>query len=250
MSRAGIYQKAVSAVAYFRDFAMERLRAGAPRVCVLGEIDFGNDDRALDEWRRYEALLNHAMSSFPLWSLCAYDTRTVGESALATGEVTHPYLRRDGVQAPNPVQVDPAELLRTADAEATPQPEHDPAVTIPEVFSLGELHRQVERVLATVGLGDEVVDDLVMAVHEVAINGLRHGRPPVTVRVWTAPERVQCAVTDRGAGFDDPFAGYVRGAGDELPEGKFGLWLARQLCDEVVMGRTPEGFTTRLVLDL
>jgi anti-sigma regulatory factor (Ser/Thr protein kinase) len=95
-----------------------------------------------------------------------------------------------------------------------------------------------------------MVEDLVMAVHEVAINGLRHGRPPVTVRLWAAPERVQCAVTDGGPGFEDPFAGYVRGGGDELPEGRFGLWLARQLCDEVVMARTPEGFTTRLVVDL
>ena len=39
-----------------------------------------------------------------------------------------------------------------------------------------------------------------MAVHEVVANGLRHGEPPVTVRVWFARGRVVCTVTDRGAG--------------------------------------------------
>jgi len=77
---------------------------------------------------------------------------------------------------------------------------------------------------------------------------VRHGEPPVTVRAWLAPGRVVCTVTDRGAGFDDPFAGYLRGTGEEIPEGQFGLWLARQLCHEVVMSRTPEGFTARLVM--
>jgi anti-sigma regulatory factor (Ser/Thr protein kinase) len=82
----------------------------------------------------------------------------------------------------------------------------------------------------------------------VATNGLRHGEPPVTVRAWVSPGRFVCTVTDRGAGFDDPFAGYVRGGGEDLPEGRLGLWLARQLCDEVTTSRTPEGFTARLVV--
>jgi len=41
LPRPEIYTKAVSAVAYFRDFVEERVTAGATRVCVLGEVDFG-----------------------------------------------------------------------------------------------------------------------------------------------------------------------------------------------------------------
>jgi anti-sigma regulatory factor (Ser/Thr protein kinase) len=250
MPRTEIYTKAVSAVAYFRDFVTERLGAGASRVCVLGEVDFGSDERALDEWRRYEALLNHALGPFPVWSLCGYDTRVLGDSTLAAGELTHPYLRRRGVQAPNPVPVDPSEVLRLADADRRPLPAGDPALTIPEVLDLGELHRHVAGVLRDAGIARDLVEDLVVALHEIVINGLRHGIPPVSLSLWVAPSHIECAVTDRGRGFDDPFLGYVRGDGDELPEGKFGLWLARRLCDEVVMGRSPEGFTTRVVLDL
>jgi anti-sigma regulatory factor (Ser/Thr protein kinase) len=249
LPRPEIYRKAVSAVAYFRDFVEERLTGGAARVCILGEVDFGTNGRSSDEWRRYEALLNHALSPFPLWSLCAYDTRAVGNTALTTAEMTHPYVRRDGLQAPNPDQVDAAHLLRLTDAGGTPAPGGDPALTIPEVVDLGELHRQVATFLTTLGMRPELVEDLVVAVHEVAINGLRHGRAPVSVRLWAAPGGVQCAITDAGSGFEDPLVGYVRGGGDELPEGRFGLWLARQLCDEVLMARTPEGFTIRLVVD-
>jgi len=249
LPRPEIYTKAVTAVAYFRDFVAERIGEGAARVCVLGEVDFGTDQRALDEWRRYEALLNHAVSPFPVWSLCGYDTRMLSDSALTTGEMTHPYLRRGGVQSRNPVRVDPEEVLRVTDAYHSAAPEGDPTLTIPEVLDLAELHRRVEEVLLDAGLVRESVEDLVIALHEVAINGLRHGQPPVSLDVWTAARRVECTVTDRGPGFDDPFVGYVRGGGDELPEGRFGLWLARQLCDEVVLGRTREGFTIRLVLE-
>ena len=246
LPRPQIYQKALSAVAYFRDLVHERVAAGDPRICILGEVDFGTDGRALDEWRRYEALLNHALSPFPLWSLCAYDARNLSDSVLATAELTHPYVRRNGVQAPNPVHVDPAELMRLSDAEGTLVPELEPAMTIPDVLSLSELHGALTAILAAEGMNKEQVEDVVLAVHEVAINGVRHGEPPVTLRVWLAPGRVVCTVTDRGSGFDDPFAGYVRGGGEELPEGRFGLWLTRPLCDEVVTSRTPEGFTTRL----
>jgi anti-sigma regulatory factor (Ser/Thr protein kinase) len=248
LPRPEIYQKAVTAVTYFRDFVQERVAAGGHRVCILGEVDFGTEGRALDEWRRYEALLNHAMGAFPLWSMCGYDTHVLPDTVLATAELTHPFLRREGLQAPNPAHVDPAELMRLADADGHLVPELEPAVTIPEVLELGDLHRELSLLLVSEGMDRERVEDVVIAVHEVATNGLRHGEPPVTVRAWVSPGRFVCTVTDRGAGFDDPFAGYVRGGGEDLPEGRLGLWLARQLCDEVTTSRTPEGFTARLVV--
>jgi anti-sigma regulatory factor (Ser/Thr protein kinase) len=248
LPRPEIYQKAVTAVAYFRDFVHERVKAGSRRVCILGEVDFGADSRALDEWRRYEALLNFAMTPFPLWALCGYDTGVLSDGVLATAELTHPFLCRNGVQERNTAHVDPAELIRLVDADGTLVPDVEPALTIPEILDFGDLHRQVKALLLGEGMGRERVEDVVIAVHEVATNGLRHGEPPVTLRIWLGPGRVVCTVTDRGPGFDDPFAGYVRGGGDELPEGRLGLWLARELCDEVVTSRTPEGFTTRLVV--
>jgi anti-sigma regulatory factor (Ser/Thr protein kinase) len=248
LPRPQIYTKAVTAVAYFRDFVQERVAVGRRRVWILGEVDFGTDGRALDEWRRYEALLNYAMNPFPLRSLCGYDTAALPDPVLVTGELTHPYLRRNGKQVPNPDNVDPAELMRLAHPGDELVPELEPALTIPEILDFSDVHRELRTLLIAEGMGLERVEDVVMAVHEVATNGLRHGEPPVSVRVWCDPGRVVCTVTDHGHGFDDAFAGYVRGGGEELPEGRFGLWLARQLCDEVVTTRTPEGFTARLTV--
>lgn len=243
------YQKAVTAVAYYRDFMQSRVDAGGRGVRLVGELNFGTDSGAWDEWRRFEALCNHALTPFPLWSLCAYNTEMLPDSVLATGELTHPYLRRDGLPQPNSAYVHPAELLRLTDAgDELPLPDLEPAVTMPEVSDFSGLHHELTTLLTTEGMDPELVEDVVLAVHEVTTNGLRHGAPPVTLRVWLSPGRVVCTVTDRGTGFDDPFAGYVRGGGEELPEGRFGLWLARQLCDQVVTARTPEGFTVRLVV--
>lgn len=247
LPRPEVYQKAVTAVAYYRDFMQDRVDAGSSGVCMVGQVDFGTDSRAWDEWRRFEALINHALTPFPLRTVCAYST-VLPDPVLATAELTHPYLRRDGASTANPAYVDPSELLRLPDASVGLVPDLEPAATITDVDDLSRFHRQLTTLLDGERIGRSRVQDVILAVHEVAINGLRHGRAPVTVRIWLSPGRVVCTVTDRGRGFDDPFAGYVRGAGEVLPEGRFGLWLARELCDEVVTARTPEGFTARLVI--
>jgi hypothetical protein len=67
------------------------------------------------------------------------------------------------------------------------------------------------------------------------------------VRVWATPERLLGTVTDQGGGIDDPLAGYVPARGQDPRRTGMGLWLARQLCDQLKMARTPYGFTVRLV---
>src|SRR3712207_9096862 len=77
-------------------------------------------------------------------------------------------------------------------------------------------------------------------------NALRHGRPPVDLRLWAGEKRLVCTVTDRGAGLQDPFIGYGPAHGDDLSLGGMGLWLARQLCDHVDITPTAEGVRVRL----
>jgi anti-sigma regulatory factor (Ser/Thr protein kinase) len=250
LPRREIYDKAVSAVAYYRDFMQERVDAGSRGVRLVGEVDFGADATRWDEWRRFEALCNYALPPFPLWTVCAYNTATLPDAVLATAELTHPYLRRYDGRQTNPAYVHPAELLRLPDADTALVPDLEPALTVTHVTDFSELHRELAGLLGGEGVAPERVEDVVLAVHEVAGNGVRHGVPPVSVRVWLSPGRAVCCVTDRGVGFEDPFAGYLRGGGEELPERRMGLWLVRQLCDELVTARTPEGFTARLVLRL
>lgn len=55
-------------------------------------------------------------------------------------------------------------------------------------------------VARTTDLGGIEVDDLACAVSEAVTNGICHGRPPIRVRLWAAPNRVVAAVTDQGDG--------------------------------------------------
>jgi anti-sigma regulatory factor (Ser/Thr protein kinase) len=249
LPREDVYQKAVTAVEYLRDFMRSRVDEGSDQVRLVGQVDFGSGTRAWDEWRRFEALCNHALAPYPLWSLCAYDTGGLPAPAVATGKITHPYVRDGACRRTNPSYVDPAEVLRRPPLHVEPLPDDAPTTAISDVHDLSGLHHQVHDLLVTGRLESEKVDDLVLVVNELATNGVRHGIPPVNVRIWLTERRVVCTVVDHGPGFEDPFIGYLPGGGEDLPEGQFGLWLARRLCDQLMIDRTSEGFQVTLVMN-
>lgn len=56
--------------------------------------------------------------------------------------------------------------------------------------------------------------------------------------------RFVCELLDRGAGFDDPLAGYV--APDAGGVSGAGMWLARQLAARVAVLRSDQGHAIRL----
>jgi anti-sigma regulatory factor (Ser/Thr protein kinase) len=85
---------------------------------------------------------------------------------------------------------------------------------------------------------------VVMAVHEALTNAVRHGRPPVRLRLWAGPDRVVAAVADGGDGPADPFAGLWRDP--DRTEGGMGMWIIYQLCDHVTVD-TSGSCTLRLV---
>ncbi|MCI4065333.1 ATP-binding protein [Micromonospora sp. R77] len=121
-----------------------------------------------------------------------------------------------------------------------PAPPPD-AVTRPVAASgLAALRRAVAAVATAAGLAAERVDDLRIAVTELASNALTHAAPPATARCWVTSGELLCEVTSRGelrdplAGRVPPPAGSVRGRG---------LLLVQQLCDLVDI-RTTDGVTT------
>jgi len=71
-----------------------------------------------------------------------------------------------------------------------------------------------------------------------------HGGGVADVRVGRVDGRFVCEIEDRGAGFDDPAAGYLA----PRPGVGAGLWVARQLVWDLEFLRSPTGFTARLWL--
>jgi anti-sigma regulatory factor (Ser/Thr protein kinase) len=244
-----IYHKAIDAVAFYHDLITTTVAADHARVRVLGEVAFGTSARGREEWLRFEALCNHALASLPLWSVCAYYTPDLPQSLVDTALATHPWLRiTDGTTAPNPDYVAPGRLLNGA--APLPPPPHGEAATVvlAHTGDLGELRDWLRTRLEDVDTTAERAETVVLAVNEVAGNGLRHGRPPVRVTLWATAAHILCDVTDRGPGITDPLAGYTPPDPRRLAEHGAGLWVTRRLCDEVKTARSRTDFTVRLAV--
>jgi anti-sigma regulatory factor (Ser/Thr protein kinase) len=125
-----------------------------------------------------------------------------------------------------------------------------PALVVDDARSLPDLRHALAAVVDTWVRDPEQREDLRLGLAEVAANAFRHGRRPVSARVWVDPRRIVCTVADRGGQPVDPLAGFVPAHGDDLGRGGMGLWLARKLFDSVDLLAGPHGFTVRLAADL
>jgi serine/threonine-protein kinase RsbW len=97
------------------------------------------------------------------------------------------------------------------------------------------------------GISEEIADDVVMALNEVATNAMLYGSrggQPVQVQVRISSDWVEASVLDHGP---QPPAGRPADADSGEPRaGGWGLWLLRRLVDEVRLERVNLG--TRVTL--
>jgi hypothetical protein len=275
------YDRPASAIRSNRDHFAAHLTDGASRIRVASEVPHPGVGAPWDGWARYEAAVNHAYAEFPLWGLCAYDTRITPGSVLDDVARTHPHLATADGRWINPRYQDPDEFLTRR-----PPSQGDPVETAsPPIIDLMDptpaaardaVHTadmirpdtvrsdtvrsdptapgalQVEAPQPdtpqrdTPPLDAADVEHLVFAVSEAVTNALIHGRPPVRFRLWTAPDRIVATVTDRGDGPADPSAGLLP-VTDTCSAG-LGLWLTHQLCSHVTLDTTDDGFTIRLIV--
>jgi anti-sigma regulatory factor (Ser/Thr protein kinase) len=94
------------------------------------------------------------------------------------------------------------------------------------------------------GLAPNRAQDLVIAIAELAANTLAHTSGPGAVTFWATGDEVICQVHDQGQ-ITDPMAGQVRPAPDASGGGR-GLWLVRQVCDDVEIRSDRAGTTVRV----
>ncbi|TYP90313.1 anti-sigma factor RsbA family regulatory protein [Blastococcus xanthinilyticus] len=221
------------AITTFRRLAARCTAAGAPRVRVLGEVDYGLTEREWLEWERYESVINVALSGWQLWGVCAFDTQRLPGPVVESAGRTHGWLATPDGHLPSPGFTDPASYLRALPVPDEPLERTPPLLAAADVADFIGLRHTVGAALATVAAPADLVEDFLLAVDEMTSNAVRHGVPPVGLRLWTAPDRIVCTISDGGPGWDDPFAGYGPAHGADLSRGGMGLWLARQLCDHV-----------------
>lgn len=219
---------------------------GSGRVRVVTQVHFGAEPRDWREGARFEAATNILLSGQPLASLCLYDTRMLSEEVVDSARATHPELVVGGVRRASSDFHDQVAFLRGLPVPREPVEDAAPVCTITAASSLPRLRHRLGAVLAAHVPDPDLCGDLHLAVSEVAANAFRHGRPPVSARVWVGPDQLICEITDRGAGFADPVAGFEPAHGPDLGRGGMGLWLARKLFDHVDLLPGTDGLTVRL----
>ncbi|WP_460916125.1 MEDS domain-containing protein [Plantactinospora veratri] len=172
---------------------------GAGQIRIIGEVPRAALGATWDWWARYESAINHAYDSFPLWSMCAYDTRITPAPVLEDVLRTHPRVVTADGRRPSETYTEPKAYL-TEERPVLPDPIQRTPPLVELVDPSPNRARQAVYQADSGVLPTEEVEDLVVAVSETVTNALRHGRSPVRFRLWAGVDRIVVAVSDEGAG--------------------------------------------------
>jgi anti-sigma regulatory factor (Ser/Thr protein kinase) len=224
----------------------EEAAARGVRFRALAEVQFGPEPQDWREGVRFESVFNRLKGDATQMGLCLYDTRRLPAAVVRGALETHPHQLTDGGWAVNPAFRDPAEFVPSLPRPREPLEETTPVLVVHDAPRLADLRHQIAAVISAMVPDPEQQEDLRLGAAEIAANAFRHGRRPISARVWADGRRLVCEITDSGTSFDDPFAGFLPARGPDLGRGGMGLWLARKLFDHVDLIRRPQGLTVRL----
>lgn len=234
------YTRPARTLASYHGVFVDQLR-GARSLRAVADVQFGLDPGESDLWMGYEAVFNHCFSHLPMWVWCTYDGERLPDPVRDAVWRTHPEVVADEAWHTSDRYEDPERLLR----RITPEP-----VPLPGLRSIGpgrdveELRERLARELGAERVTEAKAIDMLLAATEIGTNAIEHGGGIDDVRVGRAEGRFVCEIVDRGAGFDDPTAGYLaprEGVGR-------GLWVTRQLTWDIEFIHSSKGFTARIWL--
>lgn len=248
IGKLGGWRRPAATIAAYRNVFETHMSTGAGRVRLIEQVEPGESGADQQAWARHEAVLNRAFAMWPVSVLCPFDERALSVSVLETIERTHPQLLEAGRTTQSERYVDPSEMIRSLGSGHLVLEEAPPRLEMQFDRITGIPRHAVRRAVAPADLAPERAEDLVLAFSEVAANALVHGTGSTFVRVWAEDGLAVCTVTDEGTAFGDLLAGYVPPSRAELVERGKGLWVSRQLCDEVDILPGESGLTVRLVV--
>lgn len=111
-SSAAWYRSPMEALNRYRTYLDRRLEGGSRWIWVVGEpLWAGRSDAEIDDWIRYEAIINLSLADRPATIICPYDARSVAPTIVVSAHWTHPALASDGELTPSSAYYDPEALL-------------------------------------------------------------------------------------------------------------------------------------------
>ncbi|HEX5202432.1 anti-sigma factor RsbA family regulatory protein [Paractinoplanes rhizophilus] len=214
------------------------------RVSIVGEpVWAGRTEAERPACAQHEALINAAFAGADASILCPYDEAALGPAAIADAWRTHPVMISRGDRMPSPwYDGDPIATAEAVNAALPPPPAEAESVGYEGLRDLSVVRSFVRRRAAAV-LGPDRTQGMVLAMHELATNTIKHAGGPGRVTVWTEPGRIVCQVDDRGH-ITDPLAG--RRLPPPLSPCGRGLLMVNQVCDLVRVCTGPAGTTVRV----
>ncbi|MEU8229291.1 anti-sigma factor RsbA family regulatory protein [Actinoplanes sp. NPDC048967] len=230
------YVRPVRTIAGWSQLLRTAASNGRPFMRLIGHTTPAHGARS---WVRFESALNESLAGLRGHLLCPYDRSNLPPATVSTAERTHPRLYDDGWL--ESVGYEPPERLLTELPEPPYPVTGEPVIAVPVHDSVAGLRAQVRARAAAEGwLPPDRVENLLLALSEVATNGIRHGGEHRELRVWLTDDAVVCEVTDDGRVPPGPLAGYLPPRPGRI--GGMGLWLVQQLCDAMAI-RSVDGLT-------
>lgn len=219
--------------------------AESPRVRIIGEVSWSGESPApMSEWVRYESALNVAFAHQPATIMCPYDSRELPEDIVADARRTHPELCEGLEVSPSPEFTDTGELMRELDRQGFPPPPA-PASELPIQGNLPAVRGFILQQAKRAGVSGKSLQDIFLAVQEVAGAVITHGSERGAIRAWIADSSLVFEVRDDAPGLGDPLSGQLPSDPAMLLEPR-GLWMARLLCDLVEVRLGDRGLVVRL----
>jgi anti-sigma regulatory factor (Ser/Thr protein kinase) len=209
---------------------LRSLTRGRLGVTVVVEHDPALDGTDGAFWTELDAALNVALAEVPATVVCLYPQLPLHLEVSLGARRNHPLVLADGALRHNPEHREPREVLAGRGA-AAPTVLGPPDRRVPfDTWQLVDVRQIVADAARAAGCDRDRVEDLVLAVNEVATNAVEHGSGDAHLALWTGPgtRELLCEVHDGGR-LADPLPG-LRAPHSADPRGR-GLWIARQLCD-------------------
>lgn len=113
--------------------------------------------------------------------------------------------------------------------------------------TLSELRKAVLAAAAAAGMPAERAGDVMLAVHELAANAVRHGAGEGWLSMSVTAGQLHCQVSDAGP---DGNSGRTAAAPPWPVQPGHGLWLVQASADQVAMASGPAGCRVTMVFTI
>jgi anti-sigma regulatory factor (Ser/Thr protein kinase) len=232
-------------IATWQEFVADAGGPGKPVRGVGEPISAARSATELVECHRHEALLNVAFADAPAWTLmCPYDLSTLSPDIIDEALRNHPFVVEHGRSVANPEALGLDELSRPCDRPLADVPADVDTLAFDGVDSVHTIRAFVAAHARAMGFDESRIADIVLVVHELTANTIRHaGGTGGVLRIWHDGRTLICDVHDGGR-IDEPLAGRTKALPDTT-HGR-GLWLVNQLSDLVQVRSFARGNVVRV----